>query len=41
MILHYFTRFRREKAIHKDFSKDYSYGGSNNGAYTAITHSRV
>lgn len=36
-----FTRFRREKAIHKDFSKDYSYGGSNNGAYTAITHSRV
>lgn len=36
-----FTRFKREKAIHKDFAKDYSYGGSNNGAYTAITHIRV
>ena len=36
-----FTRFSREKAIQKDMSNDYSYGGSNNGAFTAIKHSRV
>jgi hypothetical protein len=36
-----FTRFSREKAIQKDFSADYSYGGSNNGAYTAIRRSHM
>lgn len=36
-----FTRFNREKAIQKDFAYDYSYGGSNNGAYTAIRRSHM
>lgn len=35
-----FTRFRKEVAVNKSYS-DPSYGGSNNGAYTALTHIRV
>ena len=35
-----FTRFRKETAVIKSYN-DTSFGGSNNGSYTAIKHARI